>query len=412
MMTKTRGNTYLDDYNFVVIFPCDWETPWRGRYLIETLSKLLPNSKILCVENPIDLVVSLFKHPSQFLSRMRAGNVIRRVRENLYVYRPWIFLNVHLAAKCFLFQKLNFKWMKWQLGDVVKRNNFRTNSLITWFTDPFQVDYVNILDSKLKIFDCYDEYASQSSNIYFRTKKELIRKEKKVLQYVDLTFVVSDLLYENKQPNTRGIHLIPNGVDVDHFSQVAEDSTIIPEDILEIPHPIIGFHGNLSDRIDIDLLQFLAERNKDWSFVLVGGGDEYMRNRGILIEFAERINVYMLGNRPYEDLPGYLKAFDVCMIPFRQDDLFSLSSSPLKLYEYLTTGKPIVSTNLPGVFHFNSLIRIAKSKLEFEQHIKESLREKAKLNEERITIAENYSWKKRAEEIIGILEEALKRGMD
>ena len=105
----------------------------------------------------------------------------------------------------------------------------------------------------------------------------------------------------------------------------------------------------------------------------------------------------------------YLKAFDVCMIPFREDDPFSLSCSPLKLYEYLATGKPIVSTNLPGVSHFNSFIRISGNKEAFEQHIKEALQEKLELHENRVKTSKVHSWNKRAEEIISILGSILNR---
>lgn len=401
----TKPNKTDDfEYDFIVFFPCAWETPWRGHYLIKSLSEQLRNSKILCVENPVDLFISLFKHPLRWIIQLNRKNHFRKVSDNLFIYRPWIFLNVHMASKCLFFQKLNLKWISIQIENVLKRNNFRVNSLITWITDPFQEDYLSIKDSSLTVFDCYDEYAAQSNSIYFRTKKELIEKEKRILQHVDLTFVVSDLLCDNKRPHARAIHIIPNAVDINHFGQAAGNSATIAEDILHIPHPIIGFHGNLSDRIDIDLLDWLAGRKKEWSFVLVGGKEGNIKNKQLLMKFAERKNVCLLGNKPYEDLPGYLKAFDVCLIPFREDDLFSLSCSPLKLYEYLATGKPIVSTNLPGVLPFNSFIRIAKSKEEFEQHIKEALQEKPEVNEKRIKISEAHSWKKRAEEVIDVLE--------
>ena len=160
------------------------------------------------------------------------------------------------------------------------------------------------------------------------------------------------------------------------------------------------------------VILLIAERKKDWSFVLVGGKDDYMKNKLILVEFAERKNVYLLGKKSYEDLPGYLKAFDVCLIPFRRDDLFSLSCSPLKLYEYLATGKPIVSTNLAGVSCFDSLVRIAQNNNEFEKHIGEALREGFECHEMRMKIAKNHSWKKRANKVQDTLEGALNRRMD
>ncbi len=403
-MTGSKKNTVLDKYDLVTFFPGGWEIPWRGLYLIQALSDELPNSKILCVENPIDLVVSLIKHFPRLISRIRNGNVVSKVNENLYIYRPWIFLNVHIASKFLLIQKLNLKWIKFQLDKVVKGNNFRTNSLITWFTDPFQAGYLKVLDAKLKVFDCYDDYADTSHNYIFRTKRELLEKERKVLQKVDITFVVSELLYEDKRFNCNSLHIIPNAVDTKHFGRAIKQTTLIAEDILHIPHPIIGFLGNLDDRIDIFLLNWLAIRNKGWSFVLIGGKRNYMKNMQKLNSFEKNSNVYLLGNKPYEDLPMYLKAFDVCMIPFREDDPFSLSCSPLKLYEYLATGRPIVSTNLPGVSHFNSFIRIAGSKEAFEQHIKEALQEKLELHEKRVKTSEVHSWNKRAEEVIRILE--------
>jgi len=404
-MTETRRDTALSNYDLVTFFPCGWETPWRGHYLIKSLSEQLRNSKILCVENPVDFVISPVKHCPELIMQLNRKDRLRKVSDNLFIYRPWIFLNVHIAARISIFQRLNIGWIKIQLDKVLETNNFRLNSLIIWVTDPFQEEYLSIRDRILTVFDCYDEYADQSHNSVFRTKRELLERERRVLQRVDLTFVVSELLYENKKPHARAIQVIPNAVDISHFGKAAGNSTILAKDILHIPHPIIGFHGNLSDRIDIDLLDWLAERNKEWSFVLVGGKDDYMKNKQILMEFAEKENVYLLGNKPYQDLPRYLKAFDVCLIPFREDDLFSLSCSPLKLYEYLATGKPIVSTNLPGVSHFHSLIRIAGNKETFEQHINEALQEKPELHEERIKISEGHSWKKRAEEVIRILED-------
>lgn len=404
-MVEIKENITFNRVDFVIFFPCDWETPWRGHYLIESLSAQLKHSKILCVENPVDLVISLVKHPKRWIMQQNRKNHLRKVRDNLFIYRPWIFLNTHIAAKVSIFQKLNFSWIKIQLDKVLKKNNFLLNSLIIWITDPFQEEYLSIRDGILTVFDCYDEYAEQINNSVFRTKHELLERERRILRKVDLTFFVSESLYENKRLSSNITHIIPNAVDTTHFGQAIKQSTLMADDIRRIPHPIVGFLGNLSDRIDFTLLNWLAVRNKGWSFVLVGGKGNNMNNKQMLVSFGKNDNVYLLGNKPYCQLPMYLKAFDVCLIPFREDDFFSLSCSPLKLYEYLATGKPIISTNLPGVLSFNSLIRIARSKEEFEQHVKEALQENPELHEKRIKISEAHSWKKRAEEVIGILED-------
>lgn len=403
-MVEIKENTTLEKYDFVIFFPCDWETPWRGHYLIKALSKQLRNSKILCIENPVDLFISLVKHPLRWIMQQNRKTHLRKVGDNLFIYRPWILLNIHIAAKISIFRKINFSWIKMQLDKVLNKNNFRLDFLITWITDPFQEDYLNVRDGDLTVFDCYDEYAEQSHNSIFRNKYELLERERRIVKKVDMTFVVSRILYENNRRYSNSIHIIPNAVDTKHFGQAIKQSTLVAKDIQDIPAPVIGFLGNLSDRIDIDLMDWLAERNKTWSFVLVGGNDDYMKQGERLKAFGGKKNVYLLGNKPYDYLPGYLKAFDVCMIPFRENDLFSLSCSPLKAYEYLATGKPIVSTNLPGVLPLKSFIRIAKSKEEFEKHIKGALKEKPELHEKRIKIAQAHSWKIRAEEVVGILE--------
>ncbi len=406
-MVEVKENTTLKKYDFVIFFACDWETPWRGHYLIEALSKQLSNSKILCVENPVDLFISLFKHPLRWIMQQNRKTHLRKVNDNLFIYRPWILLNVHIAAKISIFRKINISWIKIQIDKVLNKNNFRLDFLVTWITDPFQEDYLNVRDGNLTVFDCYDEYAEQSHNSIFRNKYELLERERRIVQKVDITFVVSRILYENNRFYSNSIHIIPNAVDTIHFGQAIKQSTLVAKDIRHIPTPVIGFLGNLSDRIDFTLLNWLAIRNKDWSFVLIGGKGDHIKNKQMQISFAGNNNVFLLGNKPYAQLPGYLKAFDICLIPFRDDNPFSLSCSPLKLYEYLATGKPIISTNLPGVFPLKSFIRIARSKEEFEHHIKEALQEKSELHEKRIKISEANSWEKRAEEIISILGEML-----
>lgn len=110
-----------------------------------------------------------------------------------------------------------------------------------------------------------------------------------------------------------------------------------------------------------------------------------------------------------EQIPGYLKAFDVCLIPYVADDPSNIHCSPLKLSEYLGTGKPIVSNELPGVKPFDGLVRIARDGVEFEQHVVESLNEQGEtMCQQRLAIAQENSWEKRIEQILQIVDSTLK----
>ena len=127
LMTETRRDTALSNYDLVTFFPCGWETPWRGHYLIKSLSEQLRNSKILCVENPVDFVISPVKHCPELIMQLNRKDRLRKVSDNLFIYRPWIFLNVHIAARISIFQRLNIGWIKIQL-----------DKLRGWKTDAFR----------------------------------------------------------------------------------------------------------------------------------------------------------------------------------------------------------------------------------------------------------------------------------
>ena len=107
----------------------------------------------------------------------------------------------------------------------------------------------------------------------------------------------------------------------------------------------------------------------------------------------------MIGHQPLEILPQYLKAFDVCIIPYASDDPFNISCSPLKLYEYMATGKPIVSISLPSVLEYSKVVFIGRNYNEFEKSIRLALEENGQLGKERIELAKGNSWNDRAGQI-------------
>ncbi|MFQ6060672.1 MAG: glycosyltransferase, partial [Thermoplasmata archaeon] len=122
-------------------------------------------------------------------------------------------------------------------------------------------------------------------------------------------------------------------------------------------------------------------------------------------------NIHFLGKRPYEQLPSYLRGIDVCIIPFEVNEI-TLSVDPIKIYEYLAAGKPVVSTFLPELQKFGDRVRIAKNREDFENQIREALREDGALVSKRIDLARSNTWEERARRISQIIDELLiaKRG--
>lgn len=400
----------MSDYDFVIFLSENWDTFFR-RYLLRVLADQSPMSKVLCVDRPVCLVTSPMRDPALWIKQVLGTDRLRKLSENLFLYRPWVFLHDHVAAKLPIMPVLNREWLRRQLKLVISSLGVRQERLITWIYDPFQEEYLGLLGERLLVYECYDEYAAWAGVPFFRTQDKLVAREKRILARADLTFVVSEALYERKRLFSRNVHVIPNAVDVRHFSSARAESTSLAEDVTNISNPVIGYLGNLTDRMDFVLLLELARTHPEWSLVLVGQMTKPLRNKGnwqALAELRQMANVHLLGLKSYEELPRYLKAFDVCLIPYVADDPFNIYCSPLKLYEYLGSGKPIVSTELRAVRPFGGLVRIARDAAEFEREVCEALVERdERLCRRRLEVAQENSWERRVEKIIAVIEECV-----
>ncbi|WP_175492656.1 glycosyltransferase [Methylocapsa palsarum] len=167
--------------------------------------------------------------------------------------------------------------------------------------------------------------------------------QRRHLETADLVIAVSDVLAERyRSAGHPAVEVVANGCDLDTLDGVDRAQ---PVQNVDLPKPIAGFLGNLSDRIDLSYLEAVAERGV--STLLVGprraqfGGDRFDR-------LVARPNVRWVGPQPYERMPSYLRLIDVGMTPYSPTE-FNKSSSPLKTLEYLAAGRGSVATDLPGV---------------------------------------------------------------
>lgn len=221
------------------------------------------------------------------------------------------------------------------------------------------IEYVDKFPAKVTIYHVVDEYSgyghpSKSSN------EAPGRLESQMLQSVDHVIVVTQSLYERKSPYNPSTHVVSNAVDYEAY---ADDSIACPDDMSEIRHPIIGYSGLVAARLDLDLLINVASTRPAWNFVFVGSvNDDYCGES--LSKLAELPNVHLLGFKPVHEVPGYVRQFDVCIIPYVVN-LRAEHASPLKLYEYAAASKPIVTTNFEAARAFEGTIEIAENPDEF-----------------------------------------------
>lgn len=194
------------------------------------------------------------------------------------------------------------------------------------------------------IYDCMDEHDGLTA-----LNQDIVAAENTLSRRSDLVVSTSRKLAQKHSALARRHVMLPNACEFEHFAQPGPG----PDPLADLPGPIIGYYGAIMDWFDVDMIANAAERRPDWSFVLIGAID---------IEDAERLramrNVRLLGEKPYHELPAYLHRFDVALIPFKLVPIIQ-ATNPVKFYEYLSAGKPVVSTALPELEPFPDLYSLA-----------------------------------------------------
>lgn len=220
----------------------------------------------------------------------------------------------------------------------------------------------------------------------------------------DLIFADSLPLQQRYLQKGQRAILLRTGVDAARFMQALDDAITLPEDLQAIPTPRIGYVGSIHVfRVDIKLLIDLAKLRQDWSLVLIGSIEKKLKIKEYLPS-----NLYFLGMRPYEDIPRYLKGLDVCLIPFLNNPA-GRASNPLKLYEYLAAGRPVVSTPAPDLGDLRPFVEVARNVEEFVSAILKLLPSSRdpKAQKERSMVAAQHSWEQRAKVALNYIREAL-----
>jgi len=272
--------------------------------------------------------------------------------ERLRVIKPWNVLPMGRHWR--IFHSLNMQLLNYQ----IRKCSFDIPPDIWWVYDPVMVTVARKIPARLLIYDCVDRHAA-----YGGYRGLVDTMESRLLEMADIVFVTARGLETHCRKHAENVYFMPNGFDADLYG----GSSGVHSLLSTVPRPIIGFVGGLGHWLNIDLITYIAQARPDWSLVFVGPLGDKARC------FPQIRNIHLLGRFSREEMPSFIRGFDVGIVPFHETVL-TKTVNPLKAYEYLACGIPVVSTTMPELDHLDS-VRQVRSFDAFVSAVEDALNE-------------------------------------
>lgn len=350
----------------------------------------------------------VYQRPQHLLSRLAARfpvvfveepipNAPRAFLERLHPCAGVEVLRPHLTGSTWGFHDDHIPKLQDMLADYLQEQGI--DDYLLWFYTPMAVPLAATLSPKVVVYDCMDELAA-----FKNAPRQLLQRESALYKMADLVFTGGMSLYESKRERHPQVHCFPSSVDATHFAPEAgaaswRDATSA--------RPQIGYYGVIDERIDLPLIEQLAALRPDWDFVMVGPV--------VKIDPAtlpRESNIAWPGQRTYDELPGLVAGWDVCLLPFALNESTRFIS-PTKTLEYLAADKPAVSTPVHDVVRgYAGVVAIASTAQQFaeacELALARTAEERAEDSFRRAQLVSRTSWEATVSAMRSLLEEQLK----
>ncbi len=370
----------------------NWDEIWRrNQFLCREFTCRYPGRRILFVAPARDIS----HHVRRGTLHKLAGPLIERVADypSITVMRPVKLLpaSVSICAK----------FNEWLTRIQIRRTaqQLGIQSPILWLNAHAAVHMAGRLGERSVIYDITDDWTQLTQSR--KAREATVAQDARLCRKADAVIVCSQRLFELKQRLARNLHLVPNGVDAEHYAVAAGTAGVDSTEAGTWEKPVFGYTGSLhADRLDINLIEALSRTLTRGTIVFVG---PLMLAPADLQRFSSLHNVVLTGAVPHERLPALMQKFDVCINPHKVTS-FTESLNPLKLWEYLATGKPIVSTPVAGFRDYPDLIYFGKDAASFSSALSEALAEPAATGEMRRKEAQRHSWSSRMDAITAIID--------
>lgn len=316
----------------------------------------------------------VYQRPQHIISRFAKNYRVFYIEEPLFSDTIQTSYNLQKSENLTVITpQLREGLSKEEINDELKTlvNTFLADQNISkhlaWYYTPMALKFSKHLKPEVVVYDCMDELSN-----FKLAPPELKSLEKELLHLADVVFTGGESLYRAKKNDHKNIHAFPSSIDKEHFA-TARLAGNDPDDQKSIPHPRFGFYGVIDERFNLDLLNAVASAKPNWNFIIIGPV--------VKIDPASLPNlqnIYYLGGKTYNELPEYLRSWDVAVIPFLLNESTRFIS-PTKTPEYLAAGKPVISASIADVvnpYGKEGLVKIADNASDFiaagEQLLKNS----------------------------------------
>ena len=381
--------------DIVLLATADWSNPfWTNKQHV-AIELARRGHRVLYVDS-----LGL-RRPSA--SRQDFGRILRRlarglsrprqVRDRLWVWSPLVIPLQGVGGV----RALN-RWLL-RFGVVLWSRWLGLRHDLLWTYNPMTTALFPTAGFSTVVYHCVDDVGAQRG----MPTREIEAAEAELLALADHCFVTAEDLLETRRTQCASIHYFPNVADFEHFSRALARETAVPADLDALPRPRIGFVGAITDqKLDLPLLKALAEAHPDYSIVLigkVGEGDPWTD-----VESLRSLpNVHLLGPKPYELLPAYLKGFDVALLPTVMNR-YTRGMFPMKFFEYLAAGCPVVGTRLPALRAFGDVAELVETPQGFVAAVERAARGEGPPLAARLAVAREHTYERRTTRMMQLVE--------
>ena len=387
---------WLEGFDIVALIHTEWMSV---RTVPEhTMTRLAQKNRVLIVE-PFNSWPTLLREARMQNRGRKARHGVRQVSDSLFVYTP-APLGVPFHTRADWVTHVNNALLARSLQRVMRKLHFSNPILWTYLFNVAGV--LRRVRSQLTIYDSIDNDAALARNDAH--KRRVSRHDAATCRAADLVFGCAAKLVEDRRPFNANITEVNCATDPALFAP-ALMPLAMPDDLRSIKGPVIGYIGGVDEvKLDVPMIRRMAQLRPDWSFVFVGF-IWFGFNREVL---ADLTNVHFLGSKPAEQIPSYLHHMNVCIAPFALNDT-TLYGDSLKVYEYLSAGRPVVSTQIPSALRVGPPVRLAATPEDFITQIAAALDETDAYIPARLAAVQSFTWDHRVAEKSRVIRAAIHR---